>query len=309
MLKFYHHQIHFMKFYNRIIFPAIILLAFVMSGCDKTKPYDITTPIPQAHFDGDATQLYSIVTDPAPVYNLTVGTTDVSNTDRTITYHVSSPSGAVEGTQYTIDNSGTVTIPAGRGEATIDIRAKFPAYASGRKDTLIFTLDRPSMEIASFMDTVTLIMRGPSGCVEDVVNVNDLLGDYVNTNETFGTSAYGPYTTSISSATLTSPTTATIVVENIFDDGWGPITFDLDWTDATNRTAIVEDQNAIPGSDAGSINTTYAGQTVAVRVPPASLSSLPGTYSYCDQTFTLQMQLGVTGVGWFNALYTVNMAR
>ena len=49
--------------------------------------------------------------------------------------------------------------------------------------------------------------------------------------------------------------------------------------------------------------------TVAERVPTAALSATPGTYSYCDGTFTLKMQLGVTGIGWFNALYTVNMAR
>lgn len=298
-----------MRLYNKYIAILCFGLVLIAVACNKTKPYDTTIPEEQAHFTGAPRQVYNVLTDPAPVFNLEVGTTNVSSADRLVTYHVSSPTGAVLGTDYTIDNNGTVTIPAGRATATIDIRANYTAYSGGEKDTLIFSLATPSVTPAAFMDTVVVVIAGPSGCSESVVNLADLQGDYANTNETFGTSAYGPYTTSISSFTMTSPTTGKVVVENIFDDGWGPITFDLDWTDPANRTAIVEPQAAIPGSDAGSINSTYAGQTVAVRVPTAALSATPGTYSYCDQTFTLKMQLGVTGVGWFNALYTVNMVR
>lgn len=299
-----------MKFINRFYLLTALALVFIMAGCDKTKPYDISVPQAVVHFNGSATQIYPVIVDPAPVYNVTVGSSDVSNSDRIVTYNVSSPSGAVEGTQYTIDHSGTVSIPAGKAEATIDIRARFNEYAGGRIDTLILSLTTPSIEVAPFMDTVMVILKGPSGCVEDIVEVNDMLGDYVNTTETFGTNpVYGPYPTSISSAVLTSASTATIVIENLFDDGWGPITFLLDWSDANNRTCVVVPQDAIAGSDAGTINSTYAGQTVAVRVPPSALSATAGTYSYCDGTFTLKMQLGVTALGWFNALYTVNMVR
>ncbi|MEO8769357.1 MAG: hypothetical protein ABI402_04715 [Ferruginibacter sp.] len=299
-----------MKLISRIFLPIIIAVSLLLSGCDKTKPYDTTIPEAVVHFDGDATQIYLVIIDPAPVYNIVVGTSDVSKSDRIVTYHVSSPSGAIEGTHYTIDHSGTLTIPAGKAEATIDIRAIFTEYAGGRRDTLIFSLAAPSINAAPFMDTVKVILKGPTGCVEDIVDVNGMLGDYANTIETLGTNApYGPYTTSISSVVQTSASTATIVVENLFDDGWGPITFLLDWTDANNRTCIVVPQDAIPGSEAGHINATYTGMTVAERVPTAALSATPGTYSYCDGTFKLKMQLGVTGVGWFNALYTVNMAR
>jgi len=157
----------------------------MMTGCDKTKPYDITTPEPAVHFDGSATQVYSVLTDPAPVYNLKVGTTDVSNTDRVVTYHVSSTTGAAEGAQYTIDNSGSITIPAGKAEVTIDIRANYSEYSSGRRDTLIFALTQPSVQPTEFMDTVTLVLRGPSGCSEDLIDVVALMGDYNNTNEVF----------------------------------------------------------------------------------------------------------------------------
>ncbi len=160
-----------------------------------------------------------------------------------------------------------------------------------------------STRSGSIPDTVVI------ACRESNVILSDLIGDYDNTNETLGTSAYGPYTTSISSAVSTGATTGTIVVENIWDNGWGPITFNLDWTDPNNRTATVVDQAAIPGSDAGDINPANAGSTISVRVPPTSLSATAGTFSACGQTFILKMQLGVTGGSYFNSLYTVNLER
>lgn len=293
-------------FFNKLSLLGVLAATFLLSSCDKTKLYDIDTAPPAAHFVGGTTRIYSVVDDPAPSFKLQVGTTDVSSSDRTVTYVVSSPSGAVQGTQYTITGGNTVTIPANSAVADINIQANYAEYSGGRRDTLIFSLAKPSLDITQFQDTVRLIIAGPGGCDEGDPDLNSLTGDYENTNELLGTSPYGPYTTSISAVTLTSPTTGTIVVENIWDNGWGPITFTLDWTDPINRTVEPIQQDAIPGSDAGDLNATYAGQTIAVR--PNGTSG-PGTYSACDQTFQLNMQLGVTALGWFNVLYQVNMAR
>ncbi|MBC7536647.1 MAG: hypothetical protein H7258_13230 [Ferruginibacter sp.] len=292
-----------MKFLSKISLAGIIALLILIAGCDKTKPYDVIVAPPEAHFVGAKNQSYFVV-DSLPVYNVIVGTTDVSPTDRVVTYNVTSPTGAVAGTQYTIGTSGTVTIPAGQALANIDVRALTAVYGGGRKDTLIFTLSIPSLKPSTFLDTVKLALSGP--CSEAATDLNVLLGNYDNTNELLGGGPYGPYTTSISGVTPTSATTGTIVVENIWDNGWGPISFDVDWTDPLNRTVTVVQQNAIPGSDAGDLNPAYAGMTIAVR--PYATSG-PGTYSYCSQTITLNMQLGVTGLGYFNVLYQVNMAR
>lgn len=300
-----------MKFFSNLILLGVVAMSFFMTGCDKNQPYDTTVPPALVHFVGSKNQIYSVLNDPTPTYKIVVGTTDVANVDREVTFNVTSSSGAIEGVDFTI-SGGTarkLTIPAGKTTDTIEINAVYAQYPFGAADTLVFTLINPSVTPAGFLNQVNLIISGPSNCSESVVNLNDLLGDYANTNETFGTSPYGPYTTSISSATSTGPTSASIVVENIWDNGWGPITFTLDWADPANRTAIVVDQGAIAGSDAGDINSTYAGQTIAVRAPSATLSSTPGTYSYCDETFTLKMQLGVSNLGYFNALYTVVLER
>ena len=141
-------------------------------------------------------------------------------------------------------------------------------------------------------------------CFEGDVDLNALLGDYNKTNETFGITPYGPYTTSISSVNQLTPTSGTIVVENIFDFGWGPITFTLDWSDPNNRTVIVVAQSS-GIADAGTLSGAYAGEEVAVR----PFAGQPGTFSACKGTLTLKMQLGVAGLGYFGELYTVNMAR
>ena len=288
-----------MKLINSILFLGFVTLSIIAVSCKKTG---ITIAPAQAHFTGEENQVYSIVVDPPPAYNVVVGTTDVSSTDRKVSYTVTSPTGAVAGTHYTIGTPGTVTIPAGQSTANIDVHGIYSVYITGRKDTLIFALTNPDITPAEFLDTVRLVLRGP--CFEGEVDLNAFLGDYAKTNETFGSSPYGPYTTSISAVNLLTPTTGTITVENIFDFGWGSITFTLDWTDPNNRTVTVVAQSS-GIADAGTLSSAYAGEEVAVR----PFAGQPGTFSACSGTLTLRMQLGVAGLGFFGDLYTVNMAR
>lgn len=288
--------------------PAVLLVIFIaMVGCNKDKPYEIKELEPEVHFVGDVNQSYSIVTNPPPVHTITVGTTDVADVDRVVGVNVSSPTGATAGTQYTISGltGGTITIPAGKSTASFTVQGNYASYAtSGRKDTLVFSLKEPSIKTSGFLNTVKLALRGP--CFEGDIQLADFLGVYNNTIETFGSGApYGPYRTTISNVTQLTPTTGTITVTNIWDNGWSPITFTLDWTNLNNRTVTVVSQPAIGGSNAGDLNSAYAGQTVQVR----PFSGQPGTFSWCNGKLTLRMQLGVTAVGFFAGLYTVNMSR
>ncbi len=288
-----------MKIVSSITCLAFIVLTVLVASCEKTE---ITIAPSQAHFVGDEIQIYSIETDPAPVYNVVVGATNVADQDRTVTYTITSPTGAVAGTHYSVATPGSVVIPAGQSTANIAFQGVYSAYSSGRKDTLIITLQDPELTPAEFENTVKLVLRG--ACFEGDVDLNSLLGDYKKTNETFGTSPYGPYTTSISSVNQLTPTSGTIVVENIFDFGWGPITFTLDWSDPNNRTAVVIAQSS-GIADAETLDPSFAGEEVAVR----PFAGQPGTFSVCKNTLTLKMQLGVAGLGYFPSLYTVNMAR
>lgn len=295
------------KRFNIPLLAAMGMFFLIITGCSKNNPYETVLPPVGVHFTGTALQNYTVDVPNPPDYVITLGTTDVSGTDRTVTFKVASPTGATAGVQYTLSASGnTVTIPAGQTSATITVKGLFAGYdGQGRKDTLIFTLAEPSIKPADFQDTLYLAMRGP--CFEGDVDPDALKGTYANTIETFGTGApYGPYTTTISAATLITPTTANITVTNLWDFGWNPIQFTLDWTDPNNRKVTLQEQSGI--ADAGTINSAYAGEDVSVRPNP---DGSVGTFSACNGTLTLRLQLGVTGLGWFNnsPFYVVNMAR
>ncbi len=302
-----------MKSLNRILLAGMALISLGLASCDKTKPYDIAVAPPEAHFVGSKTQPYSAADDPTPLYNVVVGTTDVAKVDRVVTYKVTSPSGAVGGTQYSIstgNTGGTVVIKAGEATANIPVQAVYSAYSAGRRDTLVFTIEQPSLKPSTFLDTVKLTIRG--ACFEGDVNLSELIGTYANTNEAFGGSPYGPYTTTISNVSQTSPTTGRVTVTNIWDNGWAPITFDLDWTDATQRVVSLQQQDNI--ADGATVNPAYAGSQVTVTNPSATFfPTFPanrGTFSICNQTLTLRMRVCLLPLGCFSsAMYEVNMAR
>lgn len=278
---------------------AGLLLIIFWSGCNKEIETDIPPEI--ATFAGQSGGTFEIIT-PNATFNVPVGFTTVANIDRQINVSVSSPTGAVEGTHYTITNK-SVTVPAGEATASLVVQGNLAQYSTGRKDTLIFTINEGNDAAASgFSDTYTLVLRGP--CFEGDVDLSELLGTYANTVEDFGGSAYGPYTTTISAVNSTGPTSGTVTVTNLWDFGWNPIVFMLDWSDPANRTVTLTQQAGI--GNAGTISSTYAGEDISVR---PDRGGLIGTFSACSQTLTLRFELGVTGLGFFNVRYTVNMAR
>ncbi len=284
------------------LFSALGALLLFSAGCKKQE---ISIPDSGARFVASGNSGVLQVLNNESSFTLPVGATTVSPNSRTVDVEVTSPSGAVLGTHYTLSLTGkTLTIDGGAAISNIVVKGVVNQYTSGRKDTLIFRItDAGDVKATPFDSLFTLVLRGP--CFEGDVDLNAMLGDYRAT-ETFGSGApYGPYPTSISSVTETSPTTGTIVVENIWNNGWSALTFNLNWTDPANRTATVVTNTAIGGSNSGDLNSTYDGITMQAR----PFAGQPGTFSACNETFTLKMQLGVTGVGFFGSLYTVNMTR
>lgn len=279
---------------------TLSVVAVLLLGLNACKKTDAITIAPErAHFTNMKFASYEI-TAPNKTYKIPIGITNVSTQDRTVNIQITSPSGAQQGTHYTV-NTKSIVIPAGKAVDSIVVSGVYNQYTSGRKDTLVFTITQGGVPPAEYNQTFTLLMRGP--CFEGDIVLNELLGTYANTNEVFGSSTYGPYTTQITAVNKTSATTGTITVANIYDYGWNPITFKLDWTDPNNRTLTLDQQAGI--GDAGTLNSAYSGQDISVR-PYAGQT---GTFSYCNQTFTIKMQVGVTGLGWFGSLYTVNLAR
>lgn len=260
-----------MKRIHQILSLAVLVaLAALTPGCDKTKPYDLVTPPAQVHFVGDKNQTYTLEDETSGTFKVTVGTTDVAATDRTVTYNVTSSTGAVEGTEYTLSPAGKVTIPAGKTTADIVIDGDFTHYISGRKDTLVFTLSEPSIKAAGFMNEAVVVMRGP--CFDGDVTLSEMGGDYANS-----TDPDEPlYTVKVTGLEETSPTTGKGMISNLWN-GAAPVEITFDWTDPTDIKVAIEWQPM--GFDYA------AGQPMAIRTTPGKKS----TFSICDQTITLRV--------------------
>lgn len=142
------------------------------------------------------------------------------------------------------------------------------------------------------------------------INVNQLLGDFTDSKMYLDGNYYnGPYTTKVTSVNVTSATTATIVVEKIWDPSWAPITFKLDWTNPNNRIVTADFQTNIAPASTITTDPAYNGWQVIVES-----GSMPGTFSACGQTLQLNIRIGImdpnTGSGgWFGDSFVLKMAR
>ncbi len=288
---------------------SILVFAFSFQSCKKEEGVG-TTPPEQAHFTNKTTGNYKIITA-GDVFKIPVGLTTVSSSQRTVSISVTSPSGAVEGTDFTL-NKKTFTFGANQVIDSLVVTGNQSSYLLGEVDTLVFTISSPGVATSDYNMMYTLIVSGPPPPCNNLTstfNLATLVGNYANTIEVFGTGApYGPYTAKVSSAVQTGPTTGTIKIYNLWDAGgtdtWKDITFNLDWTDRTNQTCnVVEASSGI--GDAGTLSATYAGSQVAVR----PFAGREGTFEYCNQKLNLKFQLGVAGLGWFSGLYAVTMER
>ncbi|MDR3717083.1 MAG: hypothetical protein P4L51_30090 [Puia sp.] len=258
---------------NRIVYGTLLLLIMIMGACVKQK---IEAPPPFSEFVASAQSnkgSYFITDDSSSVFNIPIGISAVSNTNRVIRFSVSSPSGAVSGQQYTLSDSNSITIPAGIAVDSIPVRGIFSAYGSGRLDTLIFTITGGDVAPLSVNNTYTLTMQQYCKVVTD-----DLKGDYNNCYDLqAGSPPSGPYTITLSDIVSTGPTTATATMVNLWDVGT-TLTLNLDWTNPANFKTIIPQQILY-------VDPTYG----AVTASPSGT----GTFSSCSQTFTISYSITV----------------
>lgn len=251
----------------------LIVIGGLFIACKKENTL-VVAPA-QAHFVGNRNQAYFITTAAATPYKITVGTTDVSTSDRTITFKLSSNTGAVSGTHYTLSgvSGNTIVIPAGKATADITVQGIFTPYNNtGRKDSLMFVLSAPSVDPAKFSDTVKLLLRGP--CFDGDVTLSEMGGDYANSNDPDD----AVYTATVTNLTTLTPTTGTGKIANLWDV-FTPVTINFDWTDPTNTTVSIPLQAAGLDYD--------AGQPFLIRTSPGQVNK----FSICNGRIDLIVDL------------------
>jgi hypothetical protein len=283
---------------NKFYFSALGLTLMVMIlACNKNNPYDTITPPAQAHFMNATIGTYFVKNDPNSTFKIPVGVTAKSGSSRNITYTVTSPTGAVSGTQYTLPAS-SVTIAAGSVVDSLTVKGIFAGFPGVRVDTLTFNITGGDAAVSDYNSTYKLVMR--KFC--DVISTG-LTGAYTNTKDydraLTGAVSAGRYTATVSNWTALTATTASVNIKNLAatsDIGFGPfaanepialngITAILDWTNPANFTVSIASQPYML--------TTFG-------YGPSTISGT-GTFSSCDQTFTLTTTVRVSA-GAFTAV-------
>jgi hypothetical protein len=268
-----------------------LLTGTVLTSCFKEQKFN---PPAEALFPRSATaQNYFVRNTPTSSFKLPIGVTNVSNSPRTVSVSIASNSTAVEGTHFNITNK-TITIPAGKAVDTVDIRGLYANLPNTGSLTLnLAVAGTNDISAAGFLSTQRVnIFRY---C--DVV-LNNFVRAYNNTRDIEAN--FGPYTTSIVSATPLTTTTASIVVRNFYDFGFNDLTFTLNWTNDANFTVTLQPQ--FTGRDASVLfGDDFLGRELWIY--PASGQT--GSFSSCTNSFTIVYQFGVPGVGVAAAQSTV----
>ncbi len=286
-----------MKNCNRFFYLSIVIFLLISASCKKSEV--IPTPLPPAdntsyaRFSSNDTISIFYISSADDSIKIPVSVSSTSDSSRTVSFNYSSNT-AVLDQQYSADS--TIIIPSGKLTDSLTIKGIYAGFASSSQiDTLKITIvSNDKIKANSTHTNYILILKK----LCPAINLNDLVGTYLNTNEVSSwNGAYGPYSTYINTVQNTTTTTGTIVVENIYDYGWSPITFNVDWTNSQHPTATVVAQNGI---------TDGAGTVYDVRPFP---SGNLGSFSTCDNVLSLIMQVRIGGGTWDTVPYVVTLAR
>lgn len=280
-------------------FYLLIITFFSISffSCKKEKIITIPPVLSEFATPPSAIGKYYIKDDPNSVFKIPVGITTPSNVARTVTFSVSSPTGATEGKQYNLGVT-SISIPAGTVIDSISLRGIFAGYPAGRKDTLIFMITGGDIPSVIGSNEYTIVLQ--QYC--DVI-LNDFTGDFNNSFDNQSPDSYGPYTATINTVVSTGPTSGTIYITNFADAGFGPwnpsdgaanpgIAVNLDWSDPANFTTIIPVQslaNDLFGYGPGTI--TGRGK---------------GTFSSCENSITVSYEVTVAAGTFGNFVTTFN---
>lgn len=290
-----------MQTISKICCLLLFVSSFVFFSCKKDNK--ITPPPAASEFIGAGTiGEYFVKNDANSVFKIPIGITNVSTSPRTITFSVTSPTGATQGQQYTLTGN-SVVIPAGTAVDSISLKGIYAGYSTpGRIDTLIFTITGGDPQIFKGFETYKVVIRGYCDVIE-----SQITGSYTNTIDYFGSttdnpSGAGPYTTMVTNWVSTSPTTATANIVNLGaspDAGWGGpyfatssvtnpgIKVTFDWTNPASFAVTIKSQ---PYFDDGSGVSTISGS---------------GTFSACTDVITIPFVVVYAGDGNSYATTTV----
>lgn len=126
------------KISSRLLMAGLLSIFSILYGCKKDK---VVTPDQAVSLfgAGGTTSTYLVPDDSNSVFKIGLGLTKPASSDKSITFSITSPTGAVEGAQYTV-SSKTITISTGKVVDSVSLKGIFGGYPTGRRDTLVFKI-------------------------------------------------------------------------------------------------------------------------------------------------------------------------
>lgn len=252
---------------------------------DYTPPATVKFNVRVPADTGNAIYYIKSTNDP---FKIPIGVTTVSDHDRTINLCYSSPT-AVAGVNY--NAPATFVIPAGKALDSLNLSGLFAGYPLSTKvDVLTITICGGDIPVSAYQRTYKVSLR--KYC--DVIAA-DMVGSFTRSTDTYngGASSKPNYIGTVSNWTPINATSATIIMKNLgatSDNGWGPfsptdpalnpgLTATLDWSNPSNFSVVIPLQNYF---NDGSGMSTISGT---------------GTFSSCDQTYTVTAKVKYAGNG------------
>lgn len=302
------------KILNLRFLVVAILLAASITSCKKhTNAENLVVAEEQAHFMGKSNYKLFAITPDDSVW-VKIGLTTPANYNRTVTVSASSKT-AVEGTDYVVSKK-TFTFKPGQVIDSFYVKpTDVSRYLTGLKDSIKFSITTPGVTASTYNGVYELIVRGP--CFASDINIGEfdgLLGTYADSqDDPFGSPYHYGVPMSIKSWTQTGPTTAKVVINNLWDDSpsWGDIPFNVDFTDPNNVT-VLPVTTITAGNAGNTFGATYNGMKIIVR---AHTNGATGSLDWCNQKWILEYQIGIynptTGavVGYSGTQFTSSLAR
>lgn len=260
------------KFSSVIVF---LLGIVVIGGCNKSKLYNVAVPPAFGHFLTDGGTFYVRNTSPS-TFKVPVGTTANSNSNRIISFTVSSPTGAASGVQYSL-GANSVTIPGGKVVDSISINGIFAGFPGSRIDTLVLKIGTgDGLDTSSYKNTYRLVLQKYCNVV-----LSAFAGNYLRSNEVDESdpaNPYGPFEIDVTSGTVTG-SKGYLLMDNIGDWGGFSTRVDLDWTADDNFKTTIPDQFMFVHPTYGNARIRGVGN---------------GTFSSCDNSLSIRYEVYVS---------------
>lgn len=212
--------------------------------------------------NNDTLGTYVVTADNKP-FKIPIGITNISNTDRTITFTYSSPT-AVMGEQFTAPAS--IIIKAGQALDSLEITGIYDGFeVVTRVDVLTVTISGGDVPALSTKKNYVLTMKKYWVAPTDVFGGTYTIQDFYG-----GEPSGGPYTCEVSLVSANGP-----VLEMEVVGLWGydtPLKFTLNWIDLAHGTTVVPQQTWAENLEGYGVSTVNTVETGTFTVDPEKIS-------------------------------------